>query len=308
MSSEKRELVDELHASARRTFPRRRVVVRGYDDLWQADVVEMRPYARRNKGHNYILTVIDVLSKYAWALPLKSKSGSEVAKALATIFRTDKRHPANLQTDQGKEFYNADVQNLLKRHGVNHYSTYSVMKASVVERFNRTLKNNMWKMFTLNGSYRWIDDLARLVAEYNARKHRTIGARPSDVTPAMADRLLRTVYSNVKIAGPARFKVGDPVRVSKFKTVFAKGYTPNWTTEVFRVKKVQHTSPVTYLLEDYRGEPIAGGFYERELLRVKRPDVYLVEKVLRRRGDEVFVKWLGMDSSHNSWIKKDVVL
>ncbi|XP_020298193.1 uncharacterized protein LOC109862538 [Pseudomyrmex gracilis] len=165
----------------------------------------------------------------------------------------------------------------------------------------------MWKMFMLNGSYRWIDDLQRLVTEYNARKHRTIGARPIDVTPASSEQLLRTVYSNVKIAGAARFKVGDPVRVSEYKTVFAKGYIPNWTTKMFRVKKVQQISPATYLLKDYRGEPIACGFYKHELHAVKHPDVYLVEKVVRRRGNEVLVKWLGLDSSHNSWINKNNV-
>ncbi|KAL6416454.1 hypothetical protein ACFW04_013454 [Cataglyphis niger] len=275
MSVEKRRLVEELHAPARRNFPRRRVAVRGYDDLWQADVVEMRPYARLNKGHNYILTVIDALSKY---------------------------------TDKGKEFYNAEVRKFAEKHGVNHYSTYSVMKASIVERFNRTLKNSMWKYFTLNGTYKWIDALPRLVKEYNARKHRTIGARPVDVTPAIAEKLLNTVYSNIKIAAPAKFKPGDPVRVSKFKTIFEKGFTPNWTTEIFRITKVQRTNPVTYLLKDSRNEPIAGGFYEHELLRVFDPDVYLVKKVLRRRGDEVYVKWLGMDETHNSWINKTAVL
>ncbi|KAL6416973.1 hypothetical protein ACFW04_014522 [Cataglyphis niger] len=308
MSVEKRRLVEELHAPARRNFPRRRVAVRGYDDLWQADVVEMRPYARLNKGHNYILTVIDALSKYAWAAPLKSKSAGEVARALSKITRESKRCPKNLQTDKGKEFYNAEVRKFAEKHGVNHYSTYSVMKASIVERFNRTLKNSMWKYFTLNGTYKWIDALPRLVKEYNARKHRTIGARPVDVTPAIAEKLLNTVYSNIKIAAPAKFKPGDPVRVSKFKTIFEKGFTPNWTTEIFRITKVQRTNPVTYLLKDSRNEPIAGGFYEHELLRVFDPDVYLVEKVLRRRGDEVYVKWLGMDETHNSWINKTAVL
>ncbi|KAL6417674.1 hypothetical protein ACFW04_014400 [Cataglyphis niger] len=250
MSVEKRRLVEELHAPARTNFPRRRVAVRGYDDLWQADVVEMRPYARLNKGHNYILTVIDALSKYAWAAPLKSKSAGEVARALSKITRESKRCPKNLQTDKGKEFYNA---------------------------------------------------------EYNARKHRTIGARPVDVTPR-AEKLLNTVYSNIKIAAPAKFKPGDPVRVSKFKTIFEKGFTPNWTTEIFRITKVQRTNPETYLLKDSRNEPIAGEFYEHELLRVFDPDVYLVEKVLRRRGDEVYVKWLGMDETHNSWINKTAVL
>ncbi|KAL6416552.1 hypothetical protein ACFW04_013359 [Cataglyphis niger] len=132
--------------------------------------------------------------------------------------------------------------------------------------------------------------------------------RPVDVTPAIADKFLNTIYSNVKIAAPMKFKPNDPVRVSKFKTIFEKGFTPNWTTEIFRITKVQQTNPVTYLLKDSQNEPIAGGFYEHELLRVSDPDVYLVEKVLRRRGDEVYVKWLGMDETHNFWIKKAAVL
>lgn len=308
MSIEKRRLVRELHAPARRNFPRRRVLVHGRDDLWQADIVEMRPYARLNKGHNYILTIIDVLSKYAWALPLKTKNASEVAAALSRVFRKDSRHPNNLQTDQGKEFYNDTVQQLLRRYNVNHYSTYSVMKASVVERFNRTLKNDMWKQFTLNGNYKWIELLPHLVAKYNARRHRTIGMRPVDVTRKSAKKLLTTVFSRAKIAAPARFKIGDPVRVSKFKTIFEKGYTPNWTTEIFTIVKVQRTNPVTYLLRDYHGKPITGGFYEYELQRVSNPDVYLVEKILRKQGKKVYVKWLGMDSSHNSWIDQGNVL
>jgi len=125
----------------------------------------------------------------------------------------------------GKEFYNADVQKILKKHDVNHYSTYSTLKASVVERFNRTLKNDIWKMFTLNGNYKWIDE--HLVSDYNARMHRIIGMRPADVTPAIAERLLDMVYSAIKIADPSKFKVGDSVRVSKYKTIFEKGYTPN---------------------------------------------------------------------------------
>jgi len=307
-SFEKHQLVNELHAPARRNFPRRRIIVWGYDDLWQADLVEMRPYTRFNGGYHYILTIIDVLSKYAWAVPLKSKSGNDVATVIAKIIRDDERCPKNLQTDRGKEFYNANVQKLLKKHGINHYSTYSVMKASVVERFNRTLKNDMWKQFTLNGNYRWIDLLPHLVSKYNARKHRTIGMRPIDVTPAIADKLLTTVYSRIKIVAPARFKVGDSVRVSKYKTLFEKGYTPNWTTEVFKITKVQKTNPITYLLEDSCGKSVVGGFYEYELHRVANPNVYLVEKVLRKRKNEVYVKWLGFDNSHNSWIRKNNVL
>jgi len=158
------------------------------------------------------------VDKYAWAILLKSKGGSETADVIAEIIRASGRCPKNLQTDMGKEFYNADVQKILKKH-INHYFTYSTLKASVVERFNRTLKN-MWKMFTLNG--KWIDELPRLVSDYNAHKYRIIGMRPVDVTSAITERLLDTVYSAIKIAGPSKFKVGDSVRVSKY-TIFEKG-------------------------------------------------------------------------------------
>ncbi|KAG5313777.1 YMD3 protein, partial [Pseudoatta argentina] len=129
ISSERRRLIEELHTPARRNFPQRRIIVRGYDDLWQADVVQMSPYSGFNRGHHYILIVIDVLGKYAWAVLLKSKGGSETANAITEIVR-ENRCPKNLQTDMGIEFYNADVQKILKKHDVNHYSTYSTLKAS----------------------------------------------------------------------------------------------------------------------------------------------------------------------------------
>ncbi|KYN12353.1 hypothetical protein ALC57_15466 [Trachymyrmex cornetzi] len=96
--------------------------------------------------------------------------------------------------------------------------------------------------------------------------------------------------------------------VSDLHTIFEKGYTPNRSTEIFYIVKTQRTNPATYLLKDYQGKPIAGGFYEHELQRVSNPDVYLVEEILRKRGNKVNVKWLGMDSSHYSWIDKMFVL
>lgn len=310
MSKVKAKLVEELHAPARRNFPRRRVVVRGFDDLWQADLVEVQSYAKENRGFRYILTVIDVFSKYAWAVPLKSKGASDVTKAFTGILETDGRVPQNLQTDMGKEFYNKDFQKCMKKHTINHYSTFSVMKASVVERFNRTLKNAMWKSFSLNGGYRWTNILGTLVADYNRRKHRTIQMRPIDVTRKDEKHLLATAYddSSMKMIKPAKFKIGDKVRISKFKSVFDKGYTPNWSAEVFEISGIKRTKPVVYFLNDYKGDPIAGGFYELELHKAMYPDVHLVEKVLRKKGDMLYVKWLGFDKIHNSWIKKkDVV-
>ncbi|XP_070527373.1 uncharacterized protein [Cardiocondyla obscurior] len=177
---------------------------------------------------------------------------------------------------------------------------------------NKLRKTTIGKRIAYTGEKKFFSKAChsarQLVLDYNMRKHRTIGMRSVDVTPANAGKLLATVYSRIKIAAPARFKTGDSVRVSKFKTIFEKGYTPNWTTEVFTIVKVQKTNPVTYLLEDSCGKPIAGGFYEQELLHVNNPDVYLVEKVLRKEGNNVYVKWLGFNDSHNSWICKNNVL
>ncbi|XP_043467565.1 uncharacterized protein LOC122501867 [Leptopilina heterotoma] len=143
------------------------------------------------------------------------------------------------------------------------------------------------------------------MSKYNNKKHRTIGMKPKDVTVEDTRELLRRIRKLRRIPlKRLKFKVGDRVRVSKFKNIFEEGYTPNCTTEIFTVDKVKSTKPVRYKLKDYQNQPIEGGFYEEELLKVQYPHVYLVEKVLKTRGNDVYVKWLGFDSSHNSWIKK----
>ena len=125
-------LVGELHKPARRNFPRRKVVVLGLDDLWQADLVEMIPYSKQNSGYKYLLTCINVMSKFAWAVPVKSKTGKDVTAAFKKILeRTNP--PKHLQVDFGKEFYNAEFKALVKSLNINMYSTHSEKKASVVE-------------------------------------------------------------------------------------------------------------------------------------------------------------------------------
>lgn len=304
----KQQIVEELHRSARRNYRRRQFDIRGYNETFQADLVEMIPYAKENRNYKYILTVIDNFSKYAWAYPIKNKSAVETTAAMEKILKSGSV-PKNIHTDMGKEFYNDHFQKLMKLYKINHYSTYSTKKAAIVERFNRTLKNKMWKMFSMQGSYKWINQLSKLVDEYNNTVHRTIKMKPAEVDEGYERNLLRTVYAKkIVIRRSPKFKVGSHVRISKYKSIFSKGYTPNWTTEIFRIRKVLYTDPFTYLLEDEKGNEIAGGFYEQEIQKVKYPDAFLVEKIIRRKGDKVYVKWLGFDNTHNSWVnKKDVI-
>lgn len=303
---QKLQVVKELHRGARKIFPRRRCAMRGIFDTLQADLIEMPP----DRGMKYCLTVIDTFSKMAYVRPLKTKTGVEVTRAMKTVFDSIERPVKNLHVDMGKEFYNAEMTKLLEKYRVNRYSTYSAMKAAIIERFNRTIKNKIYQQFSLRGNYKWLDILPELVNDYNSSRHRTIKMAPKDVNSDNEQELLNTVYNYNRIIPykNVKFKVGDHVRLSKYKNVFAKGYLPNWTTEIFIIRKIKYTDPITYLLSDWEGNEIKGGVYSEEMQLVKYPDVYLVEKILRRKNNLVYVKWLGFDSRFNSWINENNVL
>jgi len=184
---QKHAVVEELHRPARRHYPRRHVDMRDIDDKWQADLVDMSAYAKVNRGYRFLLTVIDIFSKFAWAVPTKTKSGSDVTAAMRSVFEQG-RQPRRLHVDQGKEFYNTIFKNLMEEYNIRLYSTFSNLKASICERFNRTLKTKMRKEFSLRGNYKWIDMVPDLVSDYNYTKHRTIKMKPKDVTASNADQ------------------------------------------------------------------------------------------------------------------------
>lgn len=301
------QVVKEIHRDARKNFKHRRSVMRGIADTLQADLIELPP----DRGMKFCLTVVDTFSKVAYVRPLKTKTGVETTQAMKSVLDSINRPVKNLQVDMGKEFYNGEMTRLLDKYKVNRYSTFSSKKAAIVERFNRTLKKKIYQQFSLNGNYKWVDIIDDLVDEYNRTKHRTIKMAPYDVDSVNEQHLLNTVYNyerNISFRDRAKFKVGDYVRLSKYKHIFEKDYLPAWTTEVLRIKKVHYTDPITYSLVDWEGKEIKGGVYAEEMQPVKYPNVYLVEKILRRKNNKVYVKWLGFDNRFNSWISETDVL
>lgn len=302
-------VVNEIHRQARKNFPRRHVVMRDIDDLWQADLIDMQSVSNVNCNHKYILAIIDTFSKYAWVYPLKQKNKEHLMQAFQHLLRKH-RIPKNLQTDLGTEFYNKNLKTLLEQYNINHYSTYSTKKASIVERFIRTFKNKLYKQFSIQGNYKWFKNtLSKVINDYNNTVHRTIGLKPNEVNNYNKETILQK-YRNtdVSVKTKTKFKVGDPVRISKYKGTFEKGYTPNWSTEIFTITKVQDTNPITYIIEDTKHRPILGSFYSQELLKPKYPNIYLVEKIIKKKGNKLYVKWLGLPSQENSWIDKSEVL
>jgi len=226
-----------LHKPIRHKFQTRRVIVSSIDDQWQADLVDMQKYKTQNKNINYILTVIDVFSKYAWAIPIKNKTGYEVAQAFQTIFK--ERVPRKIHTDKGLEFINKPTQELFKKHEIHWFATENETKAQVVERFNRTLKSKMWKYFTQNKTMKWTDILPNLIKNYNSSYHRSIKMTPkqgslSENSKTVYTNLFPTLHNKLK---KQNFHVGDRVRISRKHKDFRKGYLPNFTEEIFIISK-----------------------------------------------------------------------
>ena len=222
-----------LHKPTRRRFPTLPVLVMGMDEQWTVDLIEVGTIARYNRGYRYLLTVVDVLSKYAWVEPVKSKTGKDVTTAFEKILkRSDGRQPVKLQTDDGKEFYNKTFQALMKRKGIHHFSTSGDTKASVVERFNRTLKKRLYHYFTVKNTLKYLPVLKELVTGYNRSQlqsyRRSIKMAPEKVTMSNEGRVWKTL--NAQRLGAkrkkAKLKVGDRVRLNKKYRVFKKSYLP----------------------------------------------------------------------------------
>ena len=297
-----------LHKPVRRNIKnRRRVFAPSINHVWQADLVDVISLAPHNDGFKYLLTVIDCFSKYAYVVPLKSKSAQYVKSAFASTI--DTARPVYLQTDKGAEFLNSMFQKYLRDQNIIHYTTESELKASIVERFNRTLKTRMWRYFTHKRSYRYIDVLSKLVHAYNNSYHRSIKIEPSKVNSKNENRIFKTLYPTHHQHGKYRFNIGDQVRISDTRRAFEKGYQQHWSTEIFVVSGRKATTPHTYELKDLMGEPIKGSFYKEELQKVtKHDDVFKVEKILKTRRQngklQYFVGWLGYPPKFDSWTEE----
>ena len=219
--------------------------------------------------------------------------------------------PKKLWVDKGTEYYNTHVKNLMKSKNVEMYSTENEEKSSVCERWNRTIKTMMWKQFTIQNNTQYLDILPRILEKYNNRKHTSIKMSPVEASlKKNEDEVYANLYGDEGelaevrkgLAPRPKFAVGDHVRITKFKRkVFDKGFTPNWTEEIFVVDEIQYTDPITYKLKDLLGEEIKGAFYEQEMMKAKQ-EIFRIEKVIRKSKGKALVKWSGYPEKFNSWV------
>ena len=275
-----------LHKPARRRFTRNHTYVAGIDAQWQADLADMQGIARQNSGIRYLLTVIDVFSKFAWVVPIPSKDAKAITGAFKQVLTDAKpRRPRRLQTEKGKEFFNSDFQDLMKRHGIQHFATESEQKAAVVERFNRTIKSRIWTYLSDRGTVRWINVIQDLVDAYNHSLHRSIGMAPANVQKKDEDCLWVRLYGDGDTHLKRPIPQGTMVRASRHKTIFDKGYMPHWTKEHYTVSQAvpprKGTKRRVYKLVDYNNKKVKGTWYPEDIQEIS-DNQYCIENCFEK--------------------------
>ena len=311
---EKQE-VYSLNRPVKRTFQRARVIVSGRFDQFDADLADFQLLKRKNDNFTFILVVIDVFSRYAWAEPILSKSPSSVKRGFEAIFARAGQKPRRLRTDSGKEFTAIMMENYFEEENIEHFVTRNEeIKASYAERLIKTLKSKMWRLMKERKNFRYLDDLQKIVDSYNNTKHSTIQMAPAAVTNGdVSERLWWSQYKPrqpyiKKLASGKRkfkFKEGEHVRISQKAGVFERAYNEKWSTEIFLVQdRFIRDNLKTYKITDLDKQPILGTFYESELQRatLSYDREWEIEKEIETKGNKTLVKWKGWPSQHNSYI------
>ena len=302
----KKQNTYSLFKQVKNRFKRLPIRAISIDHQWQADLLDMTWFAKYNDRYKYILVVVDVLSRYAWAIPQRDKSGQTTADAMESIFDSG-RVPKKLQTDQGKEFKNKIFKEVMKKYGINFFTTTEgVIKCAIAERFNRTLRSRIYRYLYHNNTKRYIDVLPSIIMSYNKSFHRSIKMTPDEVNKDNE----ATVIKNLKVKPAGRVKdtlAGeDFVRMSREKKTFEKGTTENFNEEIFKIQQRKKTPhKYVYRLVDLDDEPITSIFYPEELVAVEKPSQYkarVTEHIQPNGKKKYHIHYIGFPEKYDTWI------
>lgn len=307
------KLTYSLHKRALHKFERNPTVVGYIDEQWQIDLLFCPDLKNRYIG---ACICIDLASRYMWAEPIQNKSGKEIAKVFENILeKANPRKPLKLQGDMGKEFFNKQFENVMKKHNITLFSTHSDHKAAIVERAIRSFKEKLYRILEENPKQtkKWDQLIPSITESYNNTYHKSIKMAPSQVNTANIGLVIKNLFGKHWAADRKqklnRFEIGDPVRFSSARHVFRKGYKNKWKEEIFRIAKIKYSLPSNlYLLNEWDGTALAGVFYPYELSKVNvDPNhEFRIEKVIDRRTSrgkkEIKVRWMGWPPKYDSWL------
>ena len=303
------DLSNELNKPTINKFERQKVIVNHINEINSTDLVDITQYSKMNRNYKYIFTNIDVFSKIAYAFPLKSKKIQDIKPCFQKIF--EKNKPKYIWSDKESSFFSKEMQQFFKNNNVKIYHTNSYLKAVVIERFNRSLRELMMKEFVKNNNTVWYNILPKLIKIYNNRYHSTIKMKPIQVNKNNEKYIKENIYTYDKISKNPKFKINDLVRISlKTRKIFDKpSANIKWSEELFKIHSINRSNVITYKIKDLNNEIIEGIFYEKELQKTKNTsEVYIIEKIIRKNKNKYLVKWRGYSNDSNIWIDKDDII
>lgn len=314
-----------LHQPARRNFPRNRVLVGGIGHQFDSDLLSFQNLSDDNDGYKYVITAVDVLSKYAYCEKLKTKQAGEVVSAFRKILKRasgEGRLCFRIRTDMGSEYLSAQWRKLMREFGLHHFVTYNTeIKANYAEIFQKTLKKMIYRALTARKTRRWIDLLPQVLENYNNSYHSTIRTTPASVKKGgeLEEAVWRRQYELKKPHKPDgafKFDVGDTVRLSHVAKAFTREFHERFTRELFLVATRKKRGGLNvYSVTDLAKDEVMGHFYQPELVKVSTDvegGTFDVEKVLRSKtvkGRKMhLVRWLGYPPSFDSWVYDEDML
>lgn len=301
------------HKKARRYSP---IYVYRKRELFQADVVFFTnsQLVEQNNGYKYLFTCIDCFSKMAWVYPMKTNKCSTVMLCFKDILKKCGKKPERLNSDRGSELICKSFEDYLSNENIFHYLSYSLRKCPIVERFNLTIQNLLYKIMARKRSWKWTDYIDQAMKIYLKRKHSTIGMSPIEAeknenASQVRQNLLTFFQKGRSTKQRPKFKLNDNVRIWKARHKFARGYDESYSREFFKIVDIKKNLPVPrYALEDSKGEPIRGLFFQDELVRFEPSDLFEIEvKRKRQRGKktEYLVHYIGYPSSMDEWMPQN---
>jgi len=260
------------HKQVKSKFARRKTIVSRINQQWQGDLSVLISIKKHNKGYKYIFFVIDVLSRKLYTRPLKTKKPIEVAQAFISIMKKNKVKPTAFVADRGVEFVGKDFKKMLQEYTIAFFPVYSSKKAAIVERLQRTFKSKMFKVFTGKNTLNWVDILQDLTNAYNNRIHSSIGMAPNKVLKSDENKIIEKQYGvfHKKQKKRALFNEGDSVRKVEKSNIFAKGYSANFSEEIYQIVQIKKTLPITYKIMGENNKILKGSFYANQLSQIYR--------------------------------------
>ena len=302
-----------LHKKYIKKFPRTKFYAKEIDHMWQIDLIDLSNLRNKffSQNYGYVLTCIDVFSRYAWVEPLKNKTAYECKKAIERIFNKG-RQPSIIYSDAGSEF-EGEFRKYLEKMKIIQLTNQNVshIKAAVIERFNKTIKEKLWRVFTYLGKKKYSDVLQKLVYAYNHSIHRSIGIAPVNVTKKNQDEIHNYQFGDIESPDNFivfKFKIGDYVRVIKdLSDKFEKGYVQKWSNEIFVVDHQNPTNPPTYTINNISDTDFEiRKFYYAEELQKVQPKEFPYDTYEVEIGDTVTVTKLNDANQEKKVVEESI--